>query len=65
MGVPIVKNEAVNSGTPQARWVLLATVLGSGIGFLDATVVNVALPTIGSATFTTVAVQKPMPDPTP
>jgi len=27
--------------------VLLATVLGSGIAFLDATVVNVALPTIG------------------
>ena len=26
---------------------LLATVLGSGIAFLDATVVNVALPTIG------------------
>ena len=47
MGVPMVKNEAVNWGTPQARWVLLATVLGSGIAFLDATVVNVALPTIG------------------
>ncbi|HEY4791984.1 MAG TPA: MFS transporter, partial [Actinomycetes bacterium] len=29
------------------RWVLLATVLGSGIAFLDTTVVNVALPTIG------------------
>ena len=29
------------------RWVLLATILGSGIAFLDATVVNVALPTIG------------------
>jgi MFS family permease len=28
--------------------VLLATVLGSGIAFLDATVVNVALPTIGA-----------------
>jgi EmrB/QacA subfamily drug resistance transporter len=28
--------------------VLLATVLGSGIAFLDATVVNVALPTIGT-----------------
>src|SRR6185503_8327813 len=31
----------------KGRWVLLATVLGSGIAFLDATVVNVALPTIG------------------
>jgi EmrB/QacA subfamily drug resistance transporter len=29
------------------RWVLLATVLGSGVAFLDATVVNVALPAIG------------------
>jgi EmrB/QacA subfamily drug resistance transporter len=33
--------------SPTGRWVLLATVLGSGIAFLDATVVNVALPTIG------------------
>jgi EmrB/QacA subfamily drug resistance transporter len=29
------------------RWVLLATVLGSGVAALDATVVNVALPAIG------------------
>ncbi len=29
------------------RWVLVATVLGSGVAFLDATVVNVALPAIG------------------
>ncbi len=33
-------------GTPAARWVLLATVLGSGMAFLDGTIVNVALPTI-------------------
>jgi EmrB/QacA subfamily drug resistance transporter len=33
-------------GTPEARWVLLATVLGSGVAFLDGTVVNVALPVI-------------------
>jgi EmrB/QacA subfamily drug resistance transporter len=33
-------------GTPAARWVLLATVLGSGIAFLDGTIVNVALPAI-------------------
>ncbi|HZA79847.1 MAG TPA: MFS transporter, partial [Actinomycetes bacterium] len=32
---------------PAGRWVLLATVLGTGIAFLDTTVVNVALPTIG------------------
>ncbi|MGE5829206.1 MAG: MFS transporter, partial [Micromonosporaceae bacterium] len=29
------------------RWVLTATVLGSGLAMLDATIVNVALPTIG------------------
>jgi EmrB/QacA subfamily drug resistance transporter len=34
-------------GTPAARWILLATVTGSGLAFLDATTVNVALPTIG------------------
>lgn len=33
-------------GTPRARWVIAATVLGSGIAFLDSTVVNVALPAI-------------------
>ncbi|MGC5010624.1 MFS transporter [Streptosporangium sp. DT93] len=31
------------------RWVLLTTVLGSGIAMLDGTVVNVALPTLGAA----------------
>jgi EmrB/QacA subfamily drug resistance transporter len=35
-------------GTPAARWVLLTTVLGSGLVMLDATVVNVALERIGS-----------------
>lgn len=34
-------------GTPVARWVLLATVTGSGLAFLDVTAVNVALPAIG------------------
>jgi EmrB/QacA subfamily drug resistance transporter len=33
--------------TPTGRWVITATVLGSGIAFLDGTVVNVALPSIG------------------
>jgi EmrB/QacA subfamily drug resistance transporter len=37
----------VRFATPAGRWVLAATVLGSGMAFLDATVVNVALPTIG------------------
>ena len=34
-------------GTPAGRWVLLATISGEGLVLLDATVVNVALPTIG------------------
>src|SRR5256714_3806175 len=33
-------------GTATARWGIFATVLGSGIAFLDGTVVNVALPAI-------------------
>jgi EmrB/QacA subfamily drug resistance transporter len=37
----------IRFGTAAARWALLVTVLGSGMGFLDATVVNVALPRIG------------------
>lgn len=35
-------------GTAAGRWVLLATVLGSGIVMIDGTVVNVALPHIGA-----------------
>jgi EmrB/QacA subfamily drug resistance transporter len=38
----------VRMGTPQGRWVLLATVLGSGVAMLDATVVNIALNHIGA-----------------
>jgi EmrB/QacA subfamily drug resistance transporter len=34
-------------GTPTGRWVLLATISGSGMAMLDATVVNIALPSIG------------------
>ena len=34
-------------GSGPARWVLLATVLGSGMVFLDGTVVNIAIPAIG------------------
>ncbi len=33
--------------TPRQRWTLLATIIGSGAVFLDGTVVNVALKTIG------------------
>ncbi|MFI9815268.1 MFS transporter [Saccharothrix variisporea] len=35
-------------GTPRARAVLAATILGSGMAMLDSTVVNVALPRIGA-----------------
>jgi EmrB/QacA subfamily drug resistance transporter len=35
-------------GTPAARWVLLTTVLGSGLVMIDGTVVNVALERIGT-----------------
>jgi EmrB/QacA subfamily drug resistance transporter len=34
-------------GTARGRWVLAATVLGSGMAMLDATVVGIALPRIG------------------
>src|ERR1700729_3134812 len=37
----------IRIGQPRGRWVILATVLGSSMAMLDATVVNVALPTIG------------------
>ena len=40
---------------PSARWVIAATVLGSGVAFLDGTVVNVALPAIGRDLHTDVA----------
>ncbi|HEY1644347.1 MAG TPA: MFS transporter [Streptosporangiaceae bacterium] len=35
-------------GTARGRWVLAATVLGTSMAFLDSTVVNVALPDIGT-----------------
>ena len=38
---------AVQMGTPAGRWVLVATIAGSGMAMLDATVVNIALPEIG------------------
>jgi EmrB/QacA subfamily drug resistance transporter len=37
----------VRFGEPAGRWIVFATVLGSGLAMLDATVVNVALPRIG------------------
>jgi len=37
---------ALRYGTTEGRWVIVAAVLGSGVVFLDGTVVNVALPAI-------------------
>ena len=43
--VPIASGETA-WGTPAGRWMLWATVLGSGMAFLDSTVVTVALPAV-------------------
>src|SRR5258708_4015950 len=48
----MAQTRAVRAGSllyasPEGRWVLLATVLGSAVVMLDGTVVNVALPAIG------------------
>lgn len=45
----------VRYGTPTARWVVAATVLGSGMVFIDGTVVNVALPAISADLDTSLA----------
>jgi EmrB/QacA subfamily drug resistance transporter len=44
-GVPVAGT--LRARTAAGRWVIAATVLGSGMAFLDGTVVNVALPAIG------------------
>jgi EmrB/QacA subfamily drug resistance transporter len=44
---PVVAPRRVPLTSPAARWLIAAAVLGSGIAFLDGTVVNVALPAIG------------------
>ncbi len=43
-----VAGDAVVYGSGRARWILLATILASGMAQLDGTVVNVALPRIGT-----------------
>jgi EmrB/QacA subfamily drug resistance transporter len=45
----------VTLGQARGRWIIAATVLGSSMAFLDSTVVNVALPTIGKQLHTTLA----------
>jgi EmrB/QacA subfamily drug resistance transporter len=44
----VQSGEGVAFATPQGRWILAAAVLGSALAALDATVVNVALPAIGT-----------------
>src|ERR1700722_5493547 len=44
---PDAATPALRLSSGRGRWVLAATVLGSSMAFLDSTVVNVALPTIG------------------
>jgi EmrB/QacA subfamily drug resistance transporter len=44
---PAVTPPRVPLASPAGRWLVAAAVLGSGIAFLDSTVVTVALPTIG------------------
>ena len=46
---------ALTYSSAPGRWVLIITVLGSGIASLDATVVNIALPTIGREFHTGIA----------
>ena len=46
---------AIRLASTQGRWVIAATVLGSSMAFLDAIVVNVALPTIGRDLYTSLA----------
>ncbi|HEX5146188.1 MAG TPA: MFS transporter [Conexibacter sp.] len=46
-GAHVSGEEAVAFDSGPGRWVLAIAVLGSGIAFLDGTVVNVALPDIG------------------
>jgi EmrB/QacA subfamily drug resistance transporter len=46
---PPAEDPAIAFGSPRGRWVVAATVLGSGLAFIDATVVNVALPSIGDS----------------
>lgn len=48
----------VRFGSPQGRWVIAAAVLGSGIAFLDGSVVNSALPKIQEDLHTSLAGQQ-------
>ena len=47
MSTPVAGAPALHVGDSAGRWVLVATVIGSGMASLDATVVNIALPPHG------------------
>jgi EmrB/QacA subfamily drug resistance transporter len=47
VGATVLWVTTIRLATPQGRWLIAATALGSGIAFLDGTVVNAALPAIG------------------
>lgn len=50
-----MSSELPRLGSATGRWILLATILGSSVASLDATVVNIALPRIGESLDTDVA----------
>ncbi|WP_055492122.1 MFS transporter [Streptomyces sp. TP-A0356] len=47
MAVTAQQTPSIRISSPQGKWILLTTVLGSSMALLDSTVVNVALPRIG------------------
>ena len=47
MSLPEPTAGTIRIGTATGRWIVAASVLGSGIAAIDATVVSIALPTIG------------------
>ncbi|MFF3908384.1 MFS transporter [Streptomyces sp. NPDC001848] len=49
MAATAQQTPVVRLASPQGKWILLTTVLGSSMALLDSTVVNVALPRIGRA----------------
>jgi EmrB/QacA subfamily drug resistance transporter len=46
-GTETLVETGIAASSPSGRWIVAAAVLGSGIAFLDGSVVNVALPAIG------------------
>ncbi len=49
------REEAQSPGTKNGSWVLVATILGSSMAFIDGTVVNVALPALQTSLHATVS----------